>query len=253
MRWTTFCRRYKKCALSLKENPNSLIVGCRNFKEPQTPPRSKFGNNLTKIVFMIFIGVKISDTQSGLRAFSPDLIKKFLNVKGKRYEYETNVLIECKNSNIPIYEVPIQTIYIHKNETSHFNPIKDSLMIYKLFLKYALTAISSFALDILLFCIFINLIKTDYTIMLSTIIARILSSIYNFMVNSKLVFKKSHKKSLLKYFILVIVQMLISGLSVTFLTETLNSNAPITKLIIDTFIFIVNFVIQREWIFKNKE
>ena len=241
-----------KCAIALKENPNSLIVGCRNFKEPQTPFKSKYGNTITIFVFMLFIGIKISDTQSGLRGFSPELMRKFLLVKGKRYEYETNVLIECKNSNIPIYEVPIQTIYINKNETSHFNPVKDSLMIYKLFFKYVLTAVSSFALDILLFCIFINIIKVNYNIMISTVIARILSSIYNFLVNSKFVFKKSNKKSLIKYFILVIIQMLISGVSVTFFSDYLHLNAPVTKLIVDTVIFVVNFIVQREWIF-NKE
>ena len=82
----------EKCAYALKENPNALIVGCRNFNEPYVPSRSKFGNNLTKFVFMIFIGIKISDTQSGLRAFSSSLMHKFLSVKGKRYESIRRVL-----------------------------------------------------------------------------------------------------------------------------------------------------------------
>lgn len=244
----------EKCAISLRKNHNSLIIGCRNFSEPQTPLRSKLGNNLTKFIFIIFIGVNISDTQSGLRAFSPELMKKFLKTNGERYEYETNMLIDCKNSNIEIFEVPIETIYINNNATSHFNPIKDSFIIYKQFFKYALAAISSFAIDMILFCIFTNWIfaKNGNNIMISTIIARILSSIYNFMTNSKLVFKKSRKSSIYKYITLVIIQMFVSGFCVSFLSEHVMVQVPLLKLLIDTVIFMVNFVVQREWIFKNE-
>ena len=243
----------EKCAKALRKNNNSLIIGCRNFNEPNTPPRSKFGNNLTKSMFLLFVGIKISDTQSGLRGFSPELMKRFLKVSGERYEYETNMLIECKNENIEITEVPIQTIYIKNNETSHFNPIKDSIIIYKLFFKYVIAAISSFLLDILVFGIFVNFIfiKLKYNIIISTIVARIISALYNFFTNSKIVFKNSNKSSIYKYILLVIIQMFVSGGIVTALSKITIINVMIIKLIIDTIIFIVNFIIQREWIFKK--
>ena len=234
---------------------NSLVVGCRDFSEPQTPPRSKFGNNLTKMMFLLFVGIKISDTQSGLRGFSPDLMKKFLKVSGDRYEYETNMLIECKNDGIEIKEVPIQTVYINNNETSHFNPLKDSIIIYKLFIKYVMAAISSFVLDMLIFCFLLtfSFINNDYNILIYTIIARVISSIYNFITNSKLVFKNSNKSSIIKYIILAVVQMIVSGLGVSFVAKYLKINVPVIKLMVDTIIFIVNFIIQREWIFKKGE
>lgn len=238
----------EKCADALRKNNDSLIVGCRNFKTPQTPLRSKFGNNLTRLIFLLFIGINISDTQTGLRAFSTKLMNIFLNTAGERYEYETNMLIECKKYGIEIEEVPIQTIYIEKNASSHFNPIKDSIIIYKLFLKYVLTALSSFLIDIGLFCILINFIDN---IMFSTVIARIISTTYNFITNSKLVFKTSSKKSIIKYLFLALVQMMVSGLSVSFITKHLNINAPIVKIIIDSIIFVANFIIQREWVFKG--
>ena len=245
----------EKCAEALRNNKNSLVVGCRDFSEPQTPPRSKFGNNLTKMMFLLFVGIKISDTQSGLRGFSPDLMKKFLKVSGDRYEYETNMLIECKNDGIEIKEVPIQTVYINNNETSHFNPLKDSIIIYKLFIKYVMAAISSFVLDMLIFCFLLtfSFINNDYNILIYTIIARVISSIYNFITNSKLVFKNSNKSSIIKYIILAVVQMIVSGLGVSFVAKYLKINVPVIKLMVDTIIFIVNFIIQREWIFKKGE
>ena len=241
----------KKCAEKLKEYPKSLVVGCRDFSENQVPFRSKFGSNLTKSVFKIFIGISISDTQSGLRAFGPDLMKKFLNTVGERYEYETNMLIDCKTYDVDIQEVKIQTVYIDNNATSHFNPLVDSIRIYKLFGKYILAAISSFIIDIVLFSICLNLVPLDNKIMIATIIARVISSLYNYLINAKVVFKKCSKNSKFKYILLVEMQMFISGLCVTGIAKVVKISTTLIKLVVDTFIFIANFVIQREWVFKK--
>lgn len=100
------------------------------------PFRSKLGNKIAKRIFKKLIGIEISDTQSGLRAYNKDLMKLFLSTQGERYEYETEMLIDCKKHNINIQEVSIKTIYLNKNKTSYFRPIKDSLKIYKALLKY---------------------------------------------------------------------------------------------------------------------
>lgn len=245
-----------KCAEKLKENPNKLVIGTRNFNEKQVPFKSKYGNKITRAMFSTFVGIKITDTQSGLRAFGIENMKNFLETVGERYEYETNMLIECKQKEIEIAEVPITTVYIKNNELSHFNPIKDSIMIYKLFIKYIISALSSFALDILLFTLIVNILPDIHLgiitkIVISTIIARIISAIYNFTINSKLVFKNKNQTSIIKYFILVIIQMFISAFAVSEIFKILNINSTIIKIIIDTIIFIINFVIQREWVFKK--
>ena len=246
------------CAEQLKQMPQKLIIGTRNFDEEHVPLRSRFGNKLTKTMFSTFIGIKIGDTQSGLRGFGVENMKNFLQISGERYEYETNMLIECKQKGIEIQEVPIKTVYIDNNKSSHFNPLKDSIMIYKLFFKYVISALTSFGLDIILFSMFLKCIpKINMgiinTIIISTIFARIISSIYNFIVNSKLVFKNKNKTSLVKYFILVIIQMFMSAFVVSELFKILKINETTIKIIVDIIIFIVNFVIQREFIFKNNK
>ena len=120
-----------RCAEKLKQNPEKLIIGCRNFDEKQVPLRSRIGNKLTRKVFSAFVGMEITDTQSGLRAFGKKTMETFLKTDGERYEYETNMLIDCKENDIEIEEVQISTVYIKKNSGSHFNPIKDSIIIYK--------------------------------------------------------------------------------------------------------------------------
>lgn len=245
-----------KCANKLKEAPEKLVIGYRDFDENQVPFRSRFGNKITRGIFSTFVGIKITDTQSGLRAFGKNTMKKFLETVGERYEYETNMLIDCKEKSIEIAEVPISTVYIRNNSLSHFNPLKDSIRIYKLFAKYIISSLSSFILDIILFALFISILpENDFygisRIVLATIIARIISSLYNFGINSKIVFKNQNKNSIIKYFVLVIVQMFISAFSVSALFELLHINSTLIKVVVDTIIFIVNFVIQREWVFKK--
>ena len=198
---------------------------------------------------MLFTGLKISDTQTGLRVMSKEVATYLLNVKGERYEYETNVLLATKRLDISITEEKIGTIYLNNNKESHFNPIKDSIEIYKLFMKYIISSLSSFILDILLFTIFIKLTNEVIT---SSVISRIISSIYNFLINKNLIFNNSDNKSIIKYYLLVIIQLAISTTITQVLNNCIKLNIVIIKILVDTFIFIINFVIQREIVFKKK-
>lgn len=243
----------KKCAKSLLKNKNKLILGVRNFDKDNVPNKSKFGNKITRNIFKIFIGLTISDTQTGLRGLSKDLMLKFIDLSGERYEYETNMLIECKEESIPIKEVEIETIYLNSNANSHFNPLKDSIMIYKLFMKYFIVSFSSFILDILLFSSIFGILNIESKILAATILARVVSSIYNYIVNSNLIFKDMSVKSLLKYYTLVIIEMFFSGCFVTYLYSLLNINIIIIKIIVDTILWTINVVLQREFVFNNEK
>lgn len=243
-----------KIANKTMKNPNAYVLGCRDFKKDNVPFKSRFGNVLTRNIFKIFIGIKITDTQTGLRGMSPKIAEMFLDTPGERFEYETNTLIECKEKDIPVIEETIDTIYIDANSETHFNPIKDSLRIYKLFVKYIVSAISSFVLDIVLFAIFMKMLPSSikYKIVVSTILARVISSLYNFVINSRFVFKTGKKNAIVKYFILVMVQMLASGFIVDILAKNVFSfNPTLIKIVVDSIIFIVNFFVQREWVFKK--
>lgn len=243
----------KKCAESMIKNPDKLILGVRDFDGENVPNKSKFGNKITRNIFKIFIGLTISDTQTGLRGLSKKLMNTFLDLSGERYEYETNMLIACKNESIPIEEVEIETIYLNSNANSHFNPLKDSIMIYKLFMKYFFVSFSSFILDIVLFLSIFNILNIESKILAATICARIVSSIYNYIVNSNLIFKDMSVKSLIKYYGLVIIIMFFSGCLATYLYNLLNINVLIIKILVDTILWIVNLTIQREFIFTNEK
>lgn len=125
-------------------------------------------------------------------------------------------------------------------------------------LKYLFSAGSSFFLDLLLFTIFKYLLsmimKAEDTIIIfiATAMARVLSSFYNYIINSRFVFKNKDKKTIIGYYLLVIAQMIISATVVSIIDKLLNVNTTIIKFFIDIIIFIVNYIIQKEIIFKKK-
>lgn len=114
----------------IENNQNVLAIGKR-LRNKKIPLRSKLGNGITKFVFFLTTGVKVYDTQSGLRCFSDKLIDYMLNVDGDRFEYEMNILMMCAKNKIKMKEIVIETIYIDNNSGSHFNKFKDSYLIYK--------------------------------------------------------------------------------------------------------------------------
>lgn len=251
-----------KCSDALINSENKLVLGSRNFDEDNVPLKSRIGNKLTRSLFKILCGISISDTQTGLRAIAINDIKTFLYTKGERFEYETNMLLDAKKYNIKFEEVPIETVYLNENKGTHFNPLRDSVEIYKVFIKYLFVSLSSFLVDILFFMLFLNILSlfSDfsfimYKIIASTVCARIVSSLYNYLLNRKFVFEQHDSKSfIIKYYILVIIQMGISGLSVALLSKVFSSKIIVLlKIIVDILIFIANYYIQREWVFNDKK
>lgn len=244
--------------LSEAEN-DALVLGCRDFELDNVPFKSRFGNKLTRSVFKFCFGKDIIDTQTGLRGFTNGLLPKLLDLSGERFEYETNVLIECVKRGVEIQQIKIHTIYEDGNKGTHFDPIIDSIKIYRLifarFAKYLLASLSSFIIDCLLFWILCRLFYAigDNKIWVATIGARIVSSIYNYFINKTIVFeyKGSTGKSLFKYFLLCIVTMLISGFAVRQLYGIIGKYEVLIKCVVDSLLFMCNYVIQQKGIFNN--
>ena len=117
----------------LKENTN-VILGCRNFDLSGVPARSVAGNKTTSRLFRLF-GIRLSDTQTGLRAIPMQYLKRFCEIEGERFEYETNMLLQMKRWGIRFSEQEIETVYEDENAGSHYDTLKDSWRIFKIMSK----------------------------------------------------------------------------------------------------------------------
>ena len=96
-----------------------------------TPFRSRFGNDLSRWMFVFLLGRYFRDNQSGLRRFSVDLADRLLEARGERYDYELNVIYRLHKQGVPLRTTPIETIYLEGNAGSHFQPLQDTLRIYR--------------------------------------------------------------------------------------------------------------------------
>lgn len=248
------------CADALLAHPDSLILGCRCFEGKDVPARSEFGNKCTRMVMKYLTGITVSDTQTGLRGIPTSFMERLLMVKGERFEFETNMLLETKERKIPIVEVPIRTIYIEENRTSHFNPIRDSVKIYMIFGKFLFSSLSSSVVDLVLFSVFCFLMRdmqwrrVSY-ITVATVSARILSAFYNYSMNLKVVFQseKSVGATLPRYILLAMVQMSLSAFLVGKLYPLFGGAEVVVKIPVDVLLFFLSFFIQREFVYADKK
>ena len=118
-------------------------------------------------------------------------------------------------------------------------------------IKYLFSAGSSFILDNILFNIFIFFVGPGVvSIYICTTLARVISSIYNYLINSRIVFKNKDKKTIIGYFVLVVIQMIASATLVSLIDKFISVNTGIIKVVVDIIIFVVNYIIQKEVIFK---
>ncbi len=250
-------------AKRLVEENNKIILGTRNFNQSDVPLKSRWGNKITAAFFALLYCKKINDTQTGLRGIPYKFINNCLFVKGEHFEYETGMLISAVREQVDIAEERIQTIYINNNESSHFNPFKDSLFIYFMmlscFFKFSLSGILSFLIDIGLFAflssvMFNKLTTISMTIFFSTLFARVISSLFNYIINKNVVFNNTSKmkNSIIKYYLLCAFQLLASWLLVTIVYNNLIMNLTSIKVFIDFVLFFISFQIQRRWVFVKE-
>ncbi len=241
----------EKVAICSMQNPNALILGSRKLSG-DIPLRSKFGNTVTRFVYFMAAKTKVHDTQTGLRAFTNRNIQKLLHIRGERYEYEMNVLLEAPRLGIEIKESEIQTIYLDNNSSSHFDSVKDSFRIYKEILKFSASSFMSFLLDYGLFSLLTLLTGQPLP---SNIAARCVSGGFNFMVNKKYVFRSgvNTKKAAMKYFALALLLLIGNTAFLSFLTKGLMINVFLAKILTEITFFFISLSVQKHLVFSDDD
>ena len=252
-----------RLAEKLEDGERALYLGSRDFNLPGIPPKSRSGNRITSMVFRLLYGQWLPDTQTGLRAFRREELPFMTEVEGERYEYEMKVLIACSRARIPMIPVTIETIYENgKNEGTHFHPVRDSWRIYKVilgsFFKFMSSSLICTLIDQGLFnllnlAVFANgAAKDGRMILISTVIARVISSCTNFLLNWKYVFGRSKhpRRAFLRYLVLSVCIMMGSWAGTWLLGKT-GMSSTVAKLITDTFLYLVSFRMQQIWVFRE--
>ena len=127
------------CGELMLDKGDKIIIGCRDFDQPGVPARSVTGNKLTSKLFDVVFKMKISDTQTGLRAIPRKYLSAFCGFKGERFEYETNMLLQMQRRGIGYIEQPIETVYDPDDYSSHYDGVKDTIRVGKVMAGYLLS------------------------------------------------------------------------------------------------------------------
>jgi glycosyltransferase involved in cell wall biosynthesis len=92
----------------LMHNQADLVIGSRYLhqKNVEAKKLNAFGVKLFNLIIQMFIGVYVTDSQSGYRAMKRDVLK-IQHLKSGGYEIETEMLVKTAKSNYRVLEVPI--------------------------------------------------------------------------------------------------------------------------------------------------
>jgi len=242
----------KKIAENIIWHNIAIILGSREFTG-SVPLRSLIGNKITRYIFSFASGCKITDTQTGLRGFSASMLPWLIQINGNRYEYEMNQLLEAKSSGYELFSIPIKTIYENNNKSSHFRPFRDSINIYIPILKFSLSSLSCGIIDFISLFLF-NWLTHD--LFISVIVARAISSFFNYMLNKNMVFKakhQTHTNPVIKYYGLVVIILLCNYLMLDFFTNIITLSLFASKILTECILFLISYYTQKRYIFNGNE
>lgn len=240
---------------------DSLVLGVRAFDNDTTPHLSRTGNRVASSVMRALYSIDLTDTQTGLRGFHRSMLGWLLRVRGERYDYELNVLIEAKKESISFTLVPVETVYIRGNIDSHYRPFADSWRIGRIMafgvLKYFASSLTATAVDLTIFTlmtkIFFDHLPLSTRLLLGTLIARIFSSMLSYMINRRIVFSQDTRfyPTMLRFYTLWVCQLAVSYTLVLTFTAISGLDEVFIKMIVDSALALFSYQVQLRWVFKN--
>lgn len=244
-------RDIARVAAELEVAPEpTLVLGERGFTG-KVPLRSRVGNALSRLVFRFSTGLRVHDTQTGLRGYSAELLDWAREVEGERFEYEMSVLMDAAAQRIRVHSVAIETVYLNANESSHFRPVVDSLRVFKRFLAFGAVSFGSFLID---FAMLLLLNAVTANLLLSVIGARMISGTANFTLNKLFVFRERTSRRALRQFAAYIglaIALVAASYGSLWMLTSLGLGLGVAKVLSETVLYLASYVVQQQVIFRR--
>lgn len=121
-----------KVSKPIIDNEADVAVGKRNFNE--MPSSKKIGNQIMNLITLIFYGIQVNDSQSGLRAFNRKAAETIV-INARDYGVSSEIIGEVKRHNLRLNEVPIKTIYTDYSMTKGTNTSEGLKILAKLIMN----------------------------------------------------------------------------------------------------------------------
>lgn len=253
------------CAVgrAAREETERLVLGVRDLTLPQVPARSKAGNRLSSWAFHTLYGVRLGDTQTGLRGIPWEMLEWCTAIGGERFEYEMNMLIRAARERVELRQVTIQVIYYNNNAGTHLRAVRDSLRVFAILISglgwYTVSSALSALTDVLAFWLCSAVIFRPLSELScywwSTLTARALSSSLNYTLNRRYVFgSRPSRRTVVRYYCLWCSQLLCSYLLLLVLERLLPGIYPtVNKALGDIILALCSYQIQMHWVFREED
>lgn len=226
---------------------STLVLGCRSFG-PGVPLRSRAGNLLTAAAMRWIAGLRLADTQTGLRGIPRALAARLLGTKTSGYEFELDMLLMAKHEGFAVSGTPIATVYLEDNRSSHFNPLRDSMRICSVLLRFMLVSLATALLDNLVFRFALGILPSLAEAQLA---ARAAALSFQYPAARRAVFHsgRPHRRELPRFLAVAAGHALLSYAAIHWLTQQHGFALFAAKITVETALFPLNFLLQRDWVF----
>ncbi len=171
-----------------------------------------------------------------------------LGIPGEGFEYEQRMLLRLGPDAVAAHEVPIDTVYLDRNSSSHFRPVRDSLRVLLPVLLFASSSLAAFVVDTVALLVLQAL--TGWLVP-SIIAARVLSATANFVVNRRVVFRAGEGPMLgqaVRYGVLALALLASNIAWMSFLTDNGLALLP-AKVVTEGVLFVLSYGVQRALVF----
>lgn len=230
-------------------DPATLVLGGRRFTGP-VPARSRIGNGVVRALVRAVTGLRVHDTQTGLRGVPAAMVGWLAEVPGERYEFEMRALLDLGPAGYAVREVEVATIYLEDNAGSHFRPVVDSVRVLAPVLGFAAASLVGFAVDTVALLL---LVPATGSLGLGLVGARVLSGSANFAVNRWVTFRAGRRAPLRRavaaYLALAVGVLGAGYLGLSALTA-LGLPLLTAKVVTDLAVWAVSYRVARGAVFR---
>ncbi len=236
-------------------HPDTLILSRQSQKEKKFWDR--FVCSIKHLLYRRYVGIDVYGETNCLKAFSSQLMSFFTDICDNHYDHDINLLIKCRENDIPVMEIKTKTTKPLGN-THWIDVIHSAYKRHQNIIKFASSSFTAFLIDYALYSLIlmlgadkINFINLTF----ANITARIISSSVNFTINRRFVFKsnQSIQKSAAQFFTLASIILCCNSVVLNFLANILSINHYVAKIMTEMFFFVFNYTIQNFVIFKKRK
>lgn len=237
-----------RVAFRLRREEDALVLGVRAFVG-DVPRRSRFGNAVSAFLFRIAAGYAVTDTQTGLRGLPAAALDWARTVAGERFEYELEMLLGVQDAGLRVVELPIATVYLDHNASSHFRAVRDSVRVMRPMLRFVSASFAGFLIDTVVLQLAFWLTGS---LLGSVVAARVVSGSANFALNRRILGPATPLvRAALKYAALAVVLL---GANYVWLSVLTAAGIPLlpAKIVTEVALYLVSFAVQRTLVFTRR-